>query len=451
MTMRMRDEVRGECWRWGVIEPLPGIVGSGRYDPRLVRFPTRHPVLPITLVLFAVAACTSDTSGRGAPATTTTTQPATTSTATPTTTTLPRQTVIVDGDLPADLGEALTIFYSYAADRRNATPDVPSGLLGYLSTAPEPSAQRLTAEAVVGTLLEDASVAAVSVGPNDLVLAVDEGDGWRIVGADLGGHRFGPWFGDAPRKVLILGSDARPGEDQQRFRADSVHVVTAVPSTGTGAIVGFPRDSYIETSLGDMKLTSVMAGRGPEVMREEFEAYFELPVDGYIVTGFRGFEDLVGELGTLLIDLPRSVPSRLYWPGFSSGEQELSPQRTLELARTRKGVPGGDFTRSWNQGLIMLAAMRMIQLGSVEDVPILLEQLVRHVWTDLSATDLIQLGAAAFALDPDTVTNTVLPGTLGRAGRSSVVLLDPEADDILEDLADDGLVDEDSAASGPAG
>jgi LCP family protein required for cell wall assembly len=434
----------------GSDRPLPGIVGIGRYDPRLVRFRTRHPALPIALILFAVAACTSDTSGREASATTTTTRPATTSTAA-TTTTLPRQTVTVDGELPGDLGEALATFYSYAADRRNPTPDVPPGLLGYLSTAPEPSAQRLTAEAVVGTLLEDASVAAVSVGPNDLILAVDEGDGWRIVGADLGGHRFGPWFGDPPRTVLILGSDARPGEDQQRFRADSIHVVTAVPSAGTGAVVGFPRDSYIETSLGDMKLTSVMAGRGPEVMREEFEAYFELPVDGYIVTGFRGFEDLVGELGTLLIDLPRSVPSRLYWPGFSAGEQELSPQRTLELARTRKGVPGGDFTRSWNQGLIMLAAMRMIQLGSVEDVPILLEQLVRHVWTDLSATDLIQLGAAAFALDPDTVTNTVLPGTLGRAGRSSVVLLDPDADDILEDLADDGLVDEDPAAGGPAG
>ena len=384
--------------------------------------------------------------GPATPASTAAVSSSTTVATVASTTTLPVREVTVSGELPADLATQVAAFYSYAADRRNPAPNVPAGLLGYLSTAPERPMETLPAEAVIRPLLEDAAVAVVAVGASDIVLAADEGDGWRIVGADMDGHRFGPWFGPTPRRVLILGSDARPGEDQQRFRADSVHVITARPREATGAILGFPRDSYIETSFGGMKLTSVMAGRGPEIMREEFEDAFELPVEGYIVTGFRGFEGLVGELGTLLIDLPRSVPSRLYWPGFRAGEQELGPQRTLELARTRKGVPGGDFTRSWNQGLIMLATLRMVQLGSVEDVPILLEQLVRHTWTDLSATDLIQLGAAAFALDPDAVTNAVLPGTLGRAGRSSVVLLDPEADDIIEDLADDGIIDADSAA-----
>lgn len=413
-----------------------------------MRQPARSIALLVTLALLGAAGCTQ---AEQATTTAATEPPSTTATTTAptTTTTLPLRVVTVAGDLPGGLADELAAFYSYAADRRNPTPDVPSGLLQYLRSAPEPPGERLTASAVVGTLLEDAAVATITVEPNDLVLAADEGNGWRIVGADLSGHPSGPWYGTSPRMVLILGSDARPGEDQQRFRADSVHVITAVPDDG--AIVGFPRDSYIETSLGSMKLTSVMAGRGPEIMRGEFEDYFDLPVEGYIVTGFRGFEGLVAELGALLIDLPRSVPSRLYWPGFSAGEQQLSPQRTLELARTRKGVPGGDFTRSWNQGLIMIAALRMIQVGSVEKVPILLGQLVQHAWTDLSATDLIQLGAAAFELDPDAVTNTVLPGQLGRAGRSSVVFLDPEADVILADLADDGLVEEPPVDDGTDG
>ena len=173
-----------------------------------------------------------------------------------------------------------------------------------------------------------------------------------------------------------------------------------------------------------MKLSSVMAGRGPEVITNVIRDQWDLPIEGYIVTGFVGFEGLLGELGDLPIDLPRSIPEQPWWPAFRKGPQTLSPQRVLEYARTRKGVPGGDFTRSANQGVVMQAMLRLLQTNDVSAAPALLALMDDYTWTDLSPAALIQLAATAFLLDPGRMENTVLPGTVGTAGGGSVVFLD---------------------------
>src|SRR5207237_7011461 len=45
--------------------------------------------------------------------------------------------------------------------------------------------------------------------------------------------------------VLAIGSDARPGQDMRRTNGDSIHLVGVDPQTGTGTILGFPRDSWV--------------------------------------------------------------------------------------------------------------------------------------------------------------------------------------------------------------
>ena len=286
--------------------------------------------------------------------------------------------------------------------------------------------------------LEGGTVAIVRTAAGDVYAAADEGRGWQIVGAATAAG--GGWFGGEPRMVLVLGSDARPGQLQQRFRADSIHVLTARASDGDGTIVGFPRDSWTETEFGTMKLSSVMASRGPEVMTDVMREVFDLPIGGYVVTGFKGFEELMWDLGGLPIDLPRGIPTQEFWAGFRSGEQTLSPPRVLQYARTRKGVPGGDLGRSMNQGTVMLAMLRLMQANEIFAIPGFLKILERHTWTDLPPSSLIQLAATAFLLDPEAIENVVVPGTQGRAGGGSVVFLDDEAGPMLADLADDGLL-----------
>lgn len=393
-------------------------------------------VLLLAAVALIASACTANPPESTTTTETTMTLPTTTQAPT-TTTTPPIETVVVDGDVPAELAKALAAVMSWRVDQRNPDPAMPDAMAAPLLEMNLDIPKAVTVTARVAKL-ETGSVGIAVTAAGDVYAAADEGSGWKIVGASPAAG--GGWFGGEPRIVLVLGSDARPGQLQPRFRADSIHLLTARASDGDGTILGFPRDSWIPTPFGTMKLSSVMAGRGPEVITDVMREEFEVPIEGYVVTGFKGFEQLMWDLGNLPIDLPRSVPNQEFYPGFRSGEQTLSPPRVLEYARTRKGVPGGDFGRSANHGVVMLAMLRLIQTNDVLAAPGFLAILGRHAWTDLTPTSQIQLAATAFLLDLDAIENTVLPGQLGTAGGGSVVFLSDDVNDIVADLADDGLL-----------
>ena len=298
------------------------------------------------------------------------------------------------------------------------------------------------ADATTAELADGSRVGAAVLDSGDIVLLADEGDGWRVVGTHLVSMGAEPSFGTSPRRVLVLGSDARPGQNPLVFRMDSIHILTAAPSEASGAILGYPRDAWIDSPYGNMRINALTSsGRGPDAIFEHFTETWDLPLEGYIVTGFAGFEDLVAAtLGRITLTIPIPIPTQEWFAGFSSGEQTLTPTRTLDFARTRKLIPGGDFTRSFHQGIVMLAALTMIQRGTVLDLPVLLAELSEHTATNLTATDLIQLGAAAMELDIGSIANEVLPGSLGRtSGGASVVFLTDGHEVIVEDVLDDGL------------
>jgi LCP family protein required for cell wall assembly len=391
----------------------------------------------------AAPTTTSSSTTTTVPTTTTTTQQPTT-TAAPTTTTsrAPAPTtpdvrhVDVSGELPAGLLTEIQDVMDYATDLRNDVPAVAEGLVSYLEAVTLPVANIAHFEGTVVELQNGDSIA-VAHRSADILLAVDDGTGWRIVGARLGD--LAPWLGEEPRLALVLGSDARVGQNQQRFRADSIHLLSVVPEASAGAIVGFPRDSLVPGPDGDIKFSSLMAGRGPQIMLDTTRALTALPIEGYVVTGFKGFEGLIEALGGLLIDLPTVMRTGNDWSNFAAGLQKLDPTRALQLARIRKGLPGGDFARSFNQGLIMQAAMAMVQDGGIDLLPNWLFILLENAWTDLSTEDLLTLAASSYFLAPEDLVNIVLPGRVATVRGASVVLLDEEVEAIYRDL-DDGLL-----------
>ncbi|HSJ71116.1 MAG TPA: LCP family protein, partial [Acidimicrobiia bacterium] len=413
---------------------------------RIEMITTSRRVASALVVPFLLAACSpSDSTPTSTTSTTTTstTIAPTTTAAEPTTTTTEPPIVLIsvsgieDGELTAAVGLGL----STIRDPRVAGA-VADGVVTHHEGAASGLADRYTAEATVAELADGSRVAVATLDGGDLLLLSDEGSGWATVGAHLGSIGADPYFGESPRRVLVLGSDARPGGDASVHRMDSIHILTSVPSERAGSILGYPRDSWIDSEYGSMRMNALTSsGRGPDALFEFFTDTWEVPLEGYILTGFAGFEDLVGAaFGRLRLTIPIPIPTQEWFDGFSSGEQTLNPTRLLDFARTRKLIPGGDFTRSYHHGIVMLAALATIQEGSIHDLPPLLAILSRFTETNLTATDLLQLGAAAFELDRGAITNEVLPGSLGRAGGgASVVFLDPGFELIVADVIDDGL------------
>ncbi len=395
-------------------------------------------VVLLAVAIFAVCGGNGDgavaaTTGAAAPTSAPPTQPTipdATTTTVPVATTLPEATTLAEAsaelpDAPEGLADAVTAFYRFVGGGTEVPAGVSPGLATHVAAAGEPNSIDLAGEAS-WSILRTGSRIAVATIEEDAVVVVDDGDGWRVVGASLPRFGLGPWFGDTTRNVLIIGSDARWDEDVFRARADSLHVLFSNPAAGTGAIVGIPRDAWIPSpSGGNIRINSTLASSGPEGTFTAVEQLSGMELEGYIITGFLGFEIIARNYGPIEVNLPLAVQGGLPgFPDYPAGPQEIDAEELLLLARIRKTLPDGDFGRQLNGGRIIQSALSLAQTRGIEDLPRAVWILMEASHTDLSAEQLATLAATAFELDPSRVANVVLPGRTGDVGEASVVFLD---------------------------
>jgi LCP family protein required for cell wall assembly len=379
------------------------------------------------------------------------------------TTTEPLVRVAVEGDASASLSAAIADFYSAAVDDRSQIASAPEGLVAMAATANQSGATArsvrvIESEMANGDIIAVIHSTAAGSSTEDLLFAADTGGGWQLLAGQFAGGAV--WLGDERLAFMAIGSDARPGQNQERLRADSLHVITLAPDGSGGAIVGFPRDTLIDQELmaaaaaridfpesqlpgTSRKFTLLMANRGPAFIRATAEEMTGMSLEGHVLVGFKGFDGLVRSLGKVPIDLPKYVNCSVECDhDFRPGPQTLNADEALDLARARKGVPGGDLGRSFNQGLIIIAAMDMVQNMDVDLLPTLLAVLLEHGFTDMATDRLLTLGAAAFLTDSETMENLVIPGRLGWYGKASVVYVDEEElAAVAADVDADGLLD----------
>ena len=405
-----------------VIGTIGGILLFGGSAEPLLSGPTTLPATTSTTTTIVAAPTT--------PATTTT-MPATTTTTLP-----PKMTLTFTSAQSSPRLEPIVLgFYTWLVDRSADEPDIPDGLAAHVGGIGSDQTFDLTAEIYKDELADGSKVAVVLVGDDDVILAVTEGSGWKIIGARLTGFGLDPWYGEPIRHVLIIGTDARPYESQPELRADSIHIVAASMPERGGAVVGFPRDTWVAASYGSDKFSSVNVRADTDEMVRIAEDLSGLSMEGYILTGFAGFKRLVNRLGGIEVDIPFRMSDGSSNAFLDAGLQVLRGNDALAFSRNRH-IAGGDFTRSFHQGVVIQAGLTGAQAMKIRRLPTLIRILTEYSWTDLSTTQLLQLGATAFELDPANIQNVVLPGQVGSVRGASVVRLTSGADTIFADLAD---------------
>ena len=274
----------------------------------------------------------------------------------------------------------------------------------------------------------------------DLFLAVKDPSGWRIVGGNWPSLSQPAYWGPSPRLIAVVGSDARPGEDILTTRTDSIHFV-GLDGAGAGGIVGVPRDSYVPIAGGGRsKVNAALSWAGTEGMMQTFKDMSGLPLEGYVMTGFSGFTEMVGTvLGGFELLVPSPMHDEASQAAFEPGPQIVDGAQALAFSRTRKTLPNGDFGRSFNQGLVMLDVLRSLQTRGYGVIPTLIGLSSPFLMTDLTPEQLLTFSAMAMASDLEAIPNVVAPGSAGSAGSASVVFLSDSASELWADLADGRL------------
>jgi LCP family protein required for cell wall assembly len=251
--------------------------------------------------------------------------------------------------------------------------------------------------------------------------------------------------GQEPIFILVIGSDARPDQEVNSQRADSLHIVAVNPAAGKATIVGIPRDSYVTIpDHGTNKINTTLAMGGPELVVRTVEELTGITMDYWAITGFDGFRAMVEQVGGLVVNVPFAMDDASANAYFEPGVQRLSGEDSLAFARNRHDLPAGDFGRSENQGVLLVSALAQLRREFVQNPSRVLDWIgafERNAQTAVPLDELVNLAFTATTLNPKKVVNIVVPGSSATVGDSSVVNLDmTQLQAISADLADDGLL-----------
>ena len=252
-----------------------------------------------------------------------------------------------------------------------------------------------------------------------------------------------PWNG--PLFVLVIGSDARPGRSPVNARADSIHIVGVNPRRGRVSILGIPRDSWVSIpGSGTNKINAALVQGGPELLVRTVEQVSGIHIDAYVLTAFVGFQRLVDAVGGLDVNIPYPIDDSAAGAHFQRGPEHLNRSEALAFARARHDVPAGDFSRSFNQGRLMIAALatlrRLVANGRLAALLPWVLAGGRSLHTDLSLAQIFELLLAAPAFQPSRARNEVASGSGTTIGGLSVVVLGERARALFRDLRGDAVL-----------
>jgi hypothetical protein len=176
------------------------------------------------------------------------------------------------------------------------------------------------------------------------------------------------------------------------------------PVAGAGAILGFPRSTYIESPFGHTRVAKTTVDGGPANTVTSLVMETGLPIEGYLLTGMgsflpgapKGFSDLVDAFG----GFPFLVPYEPMGGIPAMGDTFLNGTEAIAWARERQNSPYGGVNRTLNQGMMMKSAVATVQPLGMAQIPNLLSIMDGFVGTNLSIGQILTLAATIYTVNP---------------------------------------------------
>ena len=168
-------------------------------------------------------------------------------------------------------------------------------------------------------------------------------------------------MGTKPVNLLIIANNARGvraddplGLGNAAGQADVILVARFDPTADRIYAITVPRDALFaqpgwNNTVPKIKTLFFMGNqetppRGPELLKQAVSQLTGLPIDGYLVMNFAGFQAAVDMVGGLTVD----VKKRIYDPrhsgaDFQPGVQHMDGAQVLAFVRVRQNDAGNDY------------------------------------------------------------------------------------------------------------
>lgn len=212
---------------------------------------------------------------------------------------------------------------------------------------------------------------------------------------------------DGVYTFALLGSDKSSGS------TDTIILVTFDTEEHTIGMVSVPRDTAVQRTWAKYPKINSAYKEGADVLRQELQHTFGIPIDFYIKINLNAFIELVDELDGVDVYIPINMsyddPYQNLHIHYTKGHHHLNGQQAMEVVRFRhnnESEGGGGYNdegRSEMQRQVLAAlARKVISWNSLGKIKSFLNIFQTHVETNLSSSNMLFFASKALEMDLDT-------------------------------------------------
>lgn len=209
--------------------------------------------------------------------------------------------------------------------------------------------------------------------------------------------------------ILLLGSDARAGEEKSR--ADTIMIAHYNQEKGTYKLTSIMRDIYVSIpGEGKHKINSAFARGGPELMRKTIKENFDIDLQYYAIVDFQGFVQLIDEAFPkgVEINVEKRMEEYIEVP-LDPGLQRLNGEQMLSFVRFRHDAIG-DFGRVQRQQQALQAISEQLSgIQTIPKLPKLIGVVTPYINTNMDTGDILFMAKDYFAKGRENIKTFRIP------------------------------------------
>jgi LCP family protein required for cell wall assembly len=241
--------------------------------------------------------------------------------------------------------------------------------------------------------------------------------------------------------VLLVGMDNRP-EEKHLSNTDTLIVASFDKKNKKMVLLSIPRDTQVILPQKGKEKVNALArlGKGVPSTVEYIGKLINAPIQGYVVTNFQGFKNIVDSLGGITVNVEKNMyfdtgDDKDRYINLKKGEQRLNGTQALQYARFRNDELADISRTSRQQEVIKAIVAEATAARNIPKIPILIPKVYQSIETDLNISQLWTLAMTLKNRDEYEVVNQTLPGSFSiEEGISYWKVNSTEAKGMLEKL-----------------
>ncbi|SHJ85172.1 transcriptional attenuator, LytR family [Clostridium amylolyticum] len=258
--------------------------------------------------------------------------------------------------------------------------------------------------------------------------------------------------------ILLIGSDARPGDDTSR--SDSIMILTIDNVHKKIKTTSVQRDSYVNIpGHSQQKINGAFAYGGARLLEKTLELNFKLKIDNYVIINFDGFKNIIDAIGGIDVEIKdyeiNEINKYILDAGGSEsdfikkpGDQHLNGSQSLSFSRIRKVGNGTTYERDERQRLVVSKLVDKLKSTNPLKYPSILSSIFPYIKTNLGMSTILNLAYTTYSINNTNIESLSIPleqiswgGVYGNKGWVFIMDKEQNAKIMKEFIFDDKKVD----------